>query len=256
MHKSSGLGRLRTSAGLLFGSAAQERVHERAAARRSMVLLAMWFAGGWRARRVVTWRVSQGEKGTRQPTVHPTAYCTLMSACHRDPALPLTHEHYRVGQLLWTNSRGKVHIYVRLARALLRVCPGTRARGFGRGARERKQTTRTDVLDARVVCLGFSRQVSFGFRVSSRIEMTRNQVLLAALLGKRKRLLLRASCPHAPRPSPRPSFAAFPGRAHAHAHYLSLSPRHARRAHAARRPPHAPARAQFRSLSFPPPPCF
>jgi len=131
------------------------------------------------------------------------------------------------------------------------------ARAVSAGERESgRQTTRTDVLDARVVCLGFSRQVSFGFRVSSRIEMTRNQVLLAALLGKKKRLLLRASCPHAPRPSPRPSFAAFPGRAQAHAHYLSLSPRHARRAHAARRPPHAPARAQFRSLSFPPPPCF
>jgi hypothetical protein len=62
MHKSSGLGRLRTSAGLLFGSAAQERVHERAAARRSMVYIWSTQSGGWRARRVVTWRVSQGER--------------------------------------------------------------------------------------------------------------------------------------------------------------------------------------------------
>jgi hypothetical protein len=157
--------------------------------------------------------------------------------------------------------RGELFPLLAEGQSLLRVFPGAsvlaHARAVSAGERESgRQTTRTDVLDARVVCLGFSRQVSFGFRVSSRIEMTRNQVLLAALLGKKKRLLLRASCPHAPRPSPRPSFAAFPGRAQAHAHYLSLSPRHARRAHAARRPPHAPARAQFRSLSFPPPPCF
>ena len=123
-----------------------------------------------------------------------------------------------------------------LSRVLLGASARAHARAVSAGERESgRQTTRTDVLDARVFCLGFSRQVSFGLRVSSRIEMTRNQVLLAALLGKKKRLLLRASCPHAPRPSPRPSFAAFPGRAQAHAHYLSLSPRHARRAHAARR---------------------